>query len=81
SVLHLLEKRYINAIFTLLSTVVLQSNFFSNCIAGVSRPQYNYIALLPSALHSKDCFAIFLVFYWDYIKPQQAVVNELFFRD
>jgi len=24
--------------------VVLQSNFFSNCVAGASRPQHNYIA-------------------------------------
>jgi len=24
--------------------VVLQSNFFSNCIAGAKRPQHNYIA-------------------------------------
>jgi len=23
--------------------VVLQSNFFSNCVAGASRPQHNYI--------------------------------------
>jgi len=25
-------------------SVVLQSNFFSNCVAGASRPQHNYIA-------------------------------------
>jgi len=23
--------------------VVLQSNFFSNCVAGAKRPQHNYI--------------------------------------
>jgi len=29
--------------------VVLQSNFFSNCVAGASRPLHNYIAWLPNS--------------------------------
>jgi len=47
------KREYIRSILALSHSlslsilVVLQSNFFSNCVAGAKRPQHNYIVWLP----------------------------------